>query len=77
MTGETKGAMGPNFFENVGSSEMSTFLLKTSGLFLLVKIKVLDFVGKYLNCSTGGTTPVVICNITFQIRAPCMIKHWT
>ena len=44
-----EGTMGSNFFVNVGSSEISTFRRKISGILLLVKIKVSDFVGNYLN----------------------------
>ena len=57
--------MAPNFFDIVGFLEILMLCWKIFGLLLLVKIKVLNSIGKSLSLpphSTGATMPL-LCRV--------------
>ena len=64
MAGGTERVMAPNFFKIVEASEILMLHRKIFALLTLVKIKLLNFIGKSLSLaphSTGATTSLLCC----------------
>ena len=69
------GGHGPSsFFDIVGVFETLMVSWKTFGLLLLVKVKVLNFIGKSLNLApyiTGATTPLLSSRFSTKAVSKC------